>query len=184
MKIICGLGNPGQKYDHTRHNIGFELIDSLREKYTFPAFTLENKFTAEISTGEIEGKKIILVKPQTFMNLSGEALQKILAFYKLTPLDILVIHDDLDIPFGKYKLATDSSSAGHNGVQNIIDQIGTKQFKRIRIGIGEASDDAVVCRMEAHDYVLERFKDEELTKLIKIKENILEEIEKILQSGE
>ena len=187
MKIIIGLGNPGKEYENTRHNIGFFFVDKLRELWNFSDWEFNKKFNAEISKSIYElrtkNQELLLAKPATYMNLSGEAVQAILTFYKLTPDDIIVIHDDLDIAVGKYKIATDSSSAGHNGVQNIIDTLGTQKFKRIRIGIGtEASteDSAEKCRLGAHDYVLDKFSEEEVEQIKKIFEDILSEIKKLL----
>jgi len=114
------------------------------------------------------------------MNRSGESVRELLAFYKSIPEDIIVIHDDLDIVLGKYRLATDSSSAGHNGVQNIIEQLGTQEFHRIRIGIGEEKENAPVCKIDAHNFVLEKFSSEELEKISEISNIILEEIKKLL----
>ena len=133
--IIAGLGNPGEKYDDTRHNIGFAMVDKLQEHWNFPAFGFNKKFQAEVSEGNHASQKLLLLKPQTFMNLSGAAVRAILDFYKLTPADIIVIQDDIDIALGTFKVATDSRSAGHNGVQNIIDQLGTQQFTRLRLGV-------------------------------------------------
>jgi PTH1 family peptidyl-tRNA hydrolase len=180
MKLIIGLGNPGQKYEATRHNLGFIFLDKLQEKWSLPDFKLEKKFVAEISLGEFNGEKIILAKPQNFMNLSGEAVQKILAFYKLAPEDLLVVHDDIDIPAGKYKLATDSTSAGHNGVQNIIDMLGTKKFARLRIGIKNEITDEEKNQMDVSDFVLGELTPEELEKITMIEKDIIEEVAKIL----
>jgi len=176
MKIIIGLGNPEEKYVGTRHNIGFAFLDKLRKEMDFPEFNLESKFKAEIS----KNKEIILVKPITFMNLSGEAVKAILDFYKLSPEDILIIHDDLDIKVGEYKIATDSRSAGHNGVQNIIDQLGTQKFIRIRVGVGQEQDGVLACHLDAHDFVLQKFSEEESKKIQAIEKNILDEIKKLL----
>lgn len=178
MKLIIGLGNPEKQYASTRHNVGFMFVDKLKEKYSFPDFESNKKFQAEITKGKIADTEIILVKPQTFMNLSGEATQAILSFYKLTPADILVIHDDLDIALGKYKLATDSSSAGHNGVEHIIEKLGTQKFRRIRVGIGQEMDGAPVCRLGAHDFVLGKFSAEETDILSDLSKEVIEEIEK------
>ena len=169
MKIIIGLGNPGKKYKNTRHNAGFMILDEIQKKWEFPEFELSKKFNVEISTK----KEIILMKPQTFMNLSGEAVQNILDFYKLSPDDILVIHDDKDIALGEYRLADDSTSAGHNGVQNIIDCLGTQKFKRIRIGIGAETT------LPADVFVLQKFSDEELEKIKKVLDEVLKEVKKI-----
>ncbi len=174
MHLIIGLGNPGKKYKNTRHNLGFIFLDKLQEKWSFPVFKLNKKFNAEISQSEWKNEKIILVKPQAFMNLSGEAVKKLLDFYKITADDLLVIHDDLDIVCGKYKLATNSSSAGHNGVQNIIDQLGTKKFARLRIGIKSEKKTAASPQPEASDFVLEKLTKEELKKISEIESEVLE----------
>jgi len=190
MRLIIGLGNPGEKYVGTRHNVGFEFLDKLKKEWNFPNFEFSNKFNADISEdirkvepSVSEGStfgKTILVKPQTFMNLSGSAVQDIMSFYKLSPDDILVIHDDKDIPLGEYRMATDSTSAGHNGVQNIIDQIGTQKFKRIRIGIGIKSgfpsDLSAEALAKAEVFVLQKFSDEEKEKIEKVLDKVLEEV--------
>ena len=178
MKIIIGLGNPGQQYDNTRHNIGFAIVDKLQAHFAFPAFGFHKKFQAEISEGSNAEEKIILVKPQTFMNLSGIAVRAILDFYKLSPADIIVIQDDLDIAIGTFKIATDSRSAGHNGVQNIIDHIGTQQFTRLRLGVGAVTTNTPSCRLGAHDFVLGRFSAEEKEKINQLFDEILEAIKK------
>lgn len=178
MKLIIGLGNPGEKYKNTRHNVGFEFLDKLKQELDFPEFEFNKKFNAEISKDiyEIQDTKyeILLIKPQTFMNLSGVAVKSILDFYKLSPDDILVIHDDKDIALGEYRLATDSSSAGHNGVQNIIDNLGTQNFKRIRIGVGVETD------LPSDVFVLQKFSDEELEIIKKVLSDVLEEVKKSL----
>lgn len=178
MKLIIGLGNPGEKYKNTRHNVGFEFLDKLKTEWNFPIFEFNNKFNSELSKGLYEIRdtryEILLVKPQTFMNLSGVAVRSILDFYKLSPDDILVIHDDKDIALGEYRLANDSSSAGHNGVQNIIDNLGTQNFKRIRIGVGAETN------LPAEDFVLQKFSDEELEMIKKVLSDVLEEVRKSL----
>jgi PTH1 family peptidyl-tRNA hydrolase len=176
MKIIIGLGNQGKKYLGTRHNVGFEFLDKLKNELDFPEFEFNKKFNAEISTK----KEIILMKPQTFMNLSGEAVRSILDFYKLSPEDILVIHDDKDIALEEYRLADDSTSAGHNGVQNIIDCLGTQKFKRIRIGIGLPADLSAETLVKADVFVLQKFSDEEKEKVEKVLADVLEEVKKYL----
>ena len=161
----------------TRHNVGFIFLDKLKETWNFPEFEFNKKFNAEISKGNYELRttnyELLLVKPQTFMNLSGEAVRSILDFYKLSPDDITVIHDDKDIPLGEYRLADDSSSAGHNGVQNIIDNLGTQKFKRIRIGIGAETD------LPSDVFVLQKFSDEEKDEIEKVLKKVIEEIENI-----
>jgi PTH1 family peptidyl-tRNA hydrolase len=161
MKLIIGLGNPGEKYQKNRHNTGFIILDELNEDWSFPDFEFSKKFNADISEGIFEGDKIILAKPQTFMNNSGEAVQKIMSFYKLASEAILVIHDDLDINFGESKISNDSGPAGHNGVQDIINKIGTKNFKRIRIGI-EGEEKRKTRIIPGDVFVLQDFSSEEL----------------------
>lgn len=178
MKLIIGLGNPGDKYKRTRHNVGFHLINIIQEKFEFPNFSFEKKFKAKISEKKIGKEKILLVKPQTLMNKSGESVSSLLDFYKLSPSQIIVAHDDLDIAIGTFKIAGNSSSAGHNGIQNIIDLLGTKEFQRIRIGIGDKSTNSPQCKMGAHDFVLGRFSKEETEKLEKATPEILAFIER------
>lgn len=175
MLLIIGLGNPGKKYIKTRHNAGFMALDKLQKSWDFPDFKMEKKFNAEIS----KNSKIILVKPQTFMNDSGASIRAFLDFYKLTSDDILVIHDDLDISLGKYKIAQDSRSAGHNGVQNIIDALGTQKFRRLRIGIAKPPEEKKSCPISGHDYVLGKFSSKEIKVVEKVLEEVLEEIKKI-----
>ncbi|MFZ2193114.1 MAG: aminoacyl-tRNA hydrolase [Candidatus Moraniibacteriota bacterium] len=177
MKLIIGLGNPGEKYKSTRHNVGFIFLDRLQTIWKSPPFALNKKFEAEISQVNLGDEKIILAKPQTFMNLSGMAVQKILAFYKLTPSEMLVLHDDKDIVCGKYKLATNSSSAGHNGVQNIINVLGTKKFKRLRIGIKNKNEDTnASSQMETSDFVLSKLTDEDSKNIEAMEVDIFKEI--------
>jgi len=177
MKIIVGLGNPGDKYKFTRHNAGFMAVDALAENLDL-TWETNKKFKAEVavappspSQGE-RGGGLVLVKPQTFMNLSGESVQAILSYYKLLPKKLgivkkkdadlsqilTVIHDDLDINLGKYKISTDSRSAGHNGVQSIIDYLKTKNFTRIRIGIKTPLKE----KIPGDKFVLQKFGEAEI----------------------
>ncbi|MEA2088457.1 MAG: aminoacyl-tRNA hydrolase [Patescibacteria group bacterium] len=201
MKLIIGLGNPDKKYENTRHNVGFIIIDELQKKLGFQEFKFNKKFNSEItegvinyiilnevptdSRGEAEGSqtniplnenKTILVKPQTFMNNSGEAVQKIINFYKLDPKNIIVIHDDLDIEIGKYKISTDSSSAGHKGVQSIIDNLGTREFKRIRIGVEKFGGRINRGDISGENFVLHNFEEEEIEKVKKLAGKIEKEV--------
>ncbi len=178
MQIIIGLGNPGEKYLGTRHNLGFEYLDKLQAEWHFPDFQLEKKFNAEISkkTLTIRNLKfeILLVKPQTFVNLSGQSVLSVLHFYKILPENILILHDDLDLPLGTFRLAEDSRSAGHNGVQNIIDLLGTQKFKRLRIGIGVESD------LTSESFVLQKFSLAEREQIEKLFPEVLEKITEII----
>jgi len=171
MTLIIGLGNPEEKHKNNRHNSGFIIIDELRKNWGFPDFEFSKKFNSEISEGNHEREKTVLAKPQTFMNNSGEAVRKIMSFYKLTPEDILVIHDDLDIDFGKYKISTDSGPAGHKGVQDIIKKIGTQKFKRFRIGT-EGTEKRKTRTIPGDEFVLQNLSDAEL----KIIRNLAKEI--------
>lgn len=142
MKLLVGLGNPGKRYAKTRHNVGFMVIDALFDALgsaNFSSWELSKKFNAFVCGGTYKGKKIILAKPQTFMNHSGEAVVRIAQFYKVSAEDILVVHDEKDLPLGEIRLQEDRGHAGHNGVRSIIEHLGTKQFVRLRIGIGAAN---------------------------------------------
>ena len=138
MKLIVGLGNPGKKYEKTRHNVGFMFLDMLHDKLVSAGINkweLSKKFNALIAGCTYHNEKIILAKPMTYMNRSGEAVGLIAHYYKLTSEDIIIVHDDKDIPFGEIKIQQDRGPAGHNGISSIIDHIATKNFHRIRIGI-------------------------------------------------
>ena len=178
MKIVIGLGNPGKKYVPTRHNVGFFVLDLIikkakkqenKESILLKDFKLEKKFEAEIAKFELGGEGIILVKPHTFMNNSGEAVKKIVDFYKIDPInDLVVIHDDIDVELGKIRIKSKGSSAGHNGVQSIIDNLGIDHFLRVRIGIGRPPE-----RMDVDKYVLGKFS-------VKEKEIIEERVDKFI----
>jgi PTH1 family peptidyl-tRNA hydrolase len=137
-KLIVGLGNPGKQYEKTRHNVGFMILDALHTHLKSEGINnweLSKKFNAEISGCTIRGEKIILAKPLTFMNRSGETVGLIGQFYKLTHKDLIVVHDDKDIPLGEIKIQQDRGHAGHNGIKSIMEILGTKDFVRVRIGI-------------------------------------------------
>lgn len=179
MKIIVGLGNPELKYNKTRHNAGFMALDALAEEFSLP-WENNKKFSSIIAKGE----NFLLAKPQTFMNNSGRAVTAIMAYYKLLPKklgfiktaqadladSLTVIHDDLDILLGQYKISVDSRSAGHNGVQSIIDMLKTKNFRRLRIGIRTPALE----KIPAEKFVMQKFNDQEL----QIIKNLLPEIVK------
>lgn len=155
VKLIVGLGNPGKQYAATRHNIGFMVIDFLAEKLGIKVDKI--KFKSVIGEGFAEMEKIVLAKPQTYMNLSGEALLDMVQWYKLDPNDILVIYDDLDLPVGKLRLRMKGSAGGHNGMKSIIYLIQSDDFPRLRIGIGRPQNE----NMETVDHVLGKFEEEE-----------------------
>lgn len=155
MKLIVGLGNPGQKYVRTRHNIGFMVIDYLSEKLGIKVDKI--KFKSLIGEGFVGTEKIVLVKPQTYMNLSGEAVLDLIQWYKAEPCDLLVIYDDMDLPLGKLRLRLKGSAGGHNGMKSIIYLIQSDSFPRLRIGIGRPKNDNVV----SINHVLGRFGEED-----------------------
>ncbi len=159
MQIIVGLGNPGDKYSKTRHNAGFMALDFiLKDKHVI---SCASKFDAKICE-EHDPQKTFYIYPQTFMNDSGKAVRQIMDFYKLSPADLVVIHDDVDLPLGTIRFTEVSSDAGHNGVKSIIEAIGTQDFKRIRIGIESRLDRAVP---PTDAFVLQNFSEDELKKI-------------------
>lgn len=135
MVIIVGLGNPGGQYANTRHNIGFRVIDALSEKYQIPLN--QKKHKAIYGSGYIEGQKVILAQPQTFMNLSGESVRELADFYKVDTEDIIVIFDDISLDVGQLRLRKKGSAGGHNGIKSIIQHLGSQDFPRIKVGVGE-----------------------------------------------
>lgn len=182
MKIIIGLGNPGKQYENTRHNVGFMVLDAMQTAWNLPPFSLAKKFDAEISEGTVSGTKVILMKPQTFINLSGASVRRVLDFYKLTPAHIFVVQDELDLPLGKYKMANDSSAAGHNGIKNIIEHLSTQTFTRLRIGIATDKQDAS-CLRNAHDFVLDTFTPKEEVIIASALPSYLQETERFLATS-
>lgn len=168
MKLVIGLGNPGKEYERTRHNAGFLALDSLAKNWD-AEFKLNKKLKSEIAECKIGAEKIILARPQTFMNESGVAARALTDFYKIKPKDITVVHDDKDIPLGEYRDQTDRSSAGHNGIKSIIEHLSTQNFRRIRIGIATP---ALAQYSASADFVLGKFSKEEM----KILDAVLKEI--------
>ena len=154
MYLIAGLGNPTKEYDKTRHNAGFAVIDTLADKYRIDVS--EKKHKALCGKGVIEGQKVLLVKPQTFMNLSGESIRAAVDYYKIEPEDIIVIYDDISLDPGQLRIRLKGSAGGHNGIKNIIAHLGTQEFPRIKVGVG-----AKPPRMDLADYVLSRFSPDE-----------------------
>ena len=152
MRLIVGLGNPGKEYANTRHNVGFMFIDEVASKNNI-TLSLDKSKRCEIGQFTIRGEKILLVKPITYMNLSGEAVRLVVDYYKIDINDILIIHDDLDLPTGKIRLRQTGSSGGHNGIKSIIANLKTQDFKRVKIGI-DKSDNVI-------DYVLGDFSKRE-----------------------
>lgn len=154
MYLIAGLGNPTKEYDKTRHNVGFSVIDVLADQYRIDVS--EKKHKALCGRGAIEGQKVILVKPQTFMNLSGESIREVVDYYKIEAEDIIIIYDDISLEPGQLRIRLKGSAGGHNGIKNIIAHLGSQEFPRIKVGVG-----AKPPRMDLADYVLSRFSKEE-----------------------
>ena len=155
MYIIAGLGNPKREYDNTRHNIGFALIDALADQYNISVMDMKHK--ALTGKGMINGQKVILVKPLTFMNLSGESIRPIVDYYKIdVSTELIVISDDISLPPGQIRVRKKGSAGGHNGLKNIIQHLGSEEFQRIRIGVGEKP-----AGYDLADYVLGHFLKEE-----------------------
>ena len=158
MYIIVGLGNPGKKYEHTRHNAGFEVIDILADRMGINVE--ESKHKGLLGRGMLEGQKVVLVKPQTFMNLSGECVREVADFYKAAEDEIIVIYDDISLDPGQLRIRAKGSAGGHNGIKNIIAQLGTQVFPRVKVGVGEKPR-----MMDLADYVLSHFTREEQGKM-------------------
>ena len=155
MHIIAGLGNPEPKYDRTRHNTGYEVLDRLVSECGIPLDY--QKHDALCGKGMIEGEKVILMKPLTYMNLSGRAIADAMNFYKLFPKsELIVIYDDVDLPLGTIRIRESGSAGGHNGMKDIIEKLGTQDFVRVRVGVGAKPDE-----WDLVDWVLGRFTDEE-----------------------
>jgi len=160
MKIIVGLGNPGKKYEHTRHNIGWLALDYFLKNQDISSE--QNKFGAIIKEVRRSDDKILFVYPQEFMNNSGKAVREIMAFYKLAPKDVFVVHDEVDLPLGVLRVSENSSSAGHNGIKSIFEELGTQEIRRLRIGVETRVDKAVP---PTDAFVLQEFPPEELAQI-------------------
>lgn len=155
MKIIVGLGNPGSKYAGTRHNIGFHAIDKIADAFLIPVETKKHK--ALIGKGKIGIETVILAKPQTYMNNSGESVRELADFYKAEPEDIIILFDDISLDVGQLRIRAKGSAGGHNGIKSIIAHLGTNEFPRVKIGVGERP-----AWQDLADYVLGRFTKEEI----------------------
>jgi PTH1 family peptidyl-tRNA hydrolase len=154
MYIIIGLGNPTREYQATRHNIGFDVITRISDDNNIPLDFKKHK--AICGRGFMEGEKVILAQPQTYMNLSGESVRELVDFYKVTPQEVIVIYDDISLEPGQLRLRSKGSAGGHNGIKSIISHLGTQEFPRIKVGVGDKP-----AGYDLADYVLSRFKAEE-----------------------
>ena len=175
VKLIVGLGNPGPKYQWTRHNAGFMVLDRLSHLAGI-AVTRKN-FSGLCGEGSWQGERLLLLKPQTFMNLSGRSVAEALRFHKLSVEDLIVIHDDLDIPFGRVKLKAGGGHAGHNGLRSLSQELGSGAFLRVRMGIGRPLHGDVV------NYVLSNFSPEEMTGLPLLLDGVIDLLEMLITEG-
>lgn len=175
MKLVVGLGNPEEKYKNTRHNFGFELLEELNRSFGSGQWTFDKKMKSEIVKSQISNLKCILAKPQTYMNESGVAVAAIANFYKVPAEDVIVVHDDLDLPLGKIKVRQGGSGAGHHGVESVIKELGTDQFSRVRLGIGNE---------KSHEnFVLEKFSPKERSEVKQMIKQGIKAIEIIFDQG-
>ena len=175
MILIAGLGNPGKKYEKTRHNLGFRVIDVLRERWGFPSY--DGRFEAELSKGAVLRKQVLLSKPQSFMNLSGGSVAAEVGFYKIDARqDLWVIHDDLDLPLGHLRIRHGGSAGGHNGIKSVIERLGHQDFWRFRLGIGRPPDDRPI-----EDYVVAPFTAEEVPIAEEVVKRAADAIERALK---
>ena len=189
MRIIAGLGNPGKEYEETRHNAGRLVLEEFRQKNKLADWSFDKKLNALISPGIIKKNKVLLVWPETFMNKSGLALKKIIVSKKKAA-DLIIVHDDLDLPLGKFKISFGKNSGGHKGVESIIKNIKTKDFARIRIGIapttpsGKINPPAGGPKIDKHlDFLTQRFKPRELKTIKNISKKISQALETIITDG-
>ncbi|EVU51109.1 TPA: aminoacyl-tRNA hydrolase [Staphylococcus aureus] len=176
MKCIVGLGNIGKRFELTRHNIGFEVVDYILEKNNFSLD--KQKFKGAYTIERMNGDKVLFIEPMTMMNLSGEAVALIMDYYNVNPEDLIVLYDDLDLEQGQVRLRQKGSAGGHNGMKSIIKMLGTDQFKRIRIGVGRPTNG-----MTVPDYVLQRFSNDEMVTMEKVIEHAARAIEKFVETS-
>lgn len=166
MYLIAGLGNPSRTYEGTRHNIGFTMIDAIGNKFGIDVTTKKHK--ALVGRGMIDGMRVILAKPQTYMNLSGESIREITDFYKIEPENIIIIYDDISFDVGQLRIRKKGSAGGHNGVKNIIAHLGTQEFPRIKVGIGNKPEG-----WDLADYVLSKYTKAEQEALEEASEGVI-----------
>jgi PTH1 family peptidyl-tRNA hydrolase len=176
MKLIVGLGNPGRDYANNRHNVGFKCVDLFAREHGISL--TQRGARSKLGTGEVANIRIALAKPQTFMNLSGEAVAALIRRYKVSTKDIIVVYDDLDLPLGKIRIRENGSSGGHNGLKSIIARLGTQDFPRIRVGIAPVEEDA-----DAIEHVLSDFTPEEKTVMKEVYPRVAAAIHCLLTEG-
>ncbi len=174
--MIVGLGNPGARYQRNRHNIGYQIVDELARAHQL-SFS-KRKFKASLAEGRIAGQRVLLVKPETYMNLSGEAVQPLVAYFKLELSHLLVVYDDMDLPLGKIRLRPAGGAGGHNGMKSLIQRLGSNTFARLRVGI-----DRPPGRMDPAAYVLQNFSAAEEEVMVQVRDQACRAIETWLSKG-
>ena len=179
MKIVIGLGNPGSKYEFTRHNIGFRIIDSLARDMGIE-FNKVKSYYSLISRGMINNHKVMLVKPQTFMNLSGRAVNRVVSYYKIPLQDLLIVYDDLNLELGQVRIRKKGSSGGHKGIESIMQYLNSEDIPRLRIGIGNPS---VNYNFDCVSYVLSNFNNDEEDKIEEVIQLSTEAVKTIIEDG-
>jgi PTH1 family peptidyl-tRNA hydrolase len=176
VKLIVGLGNPGRAYAKHRHNIGFLIVENIGECHDI---TISKKaFGAKIGRGSIDDTPVLLAKPQTFMNLSGTAVSPLMGYYRCSLEDVIVIHDDIDLPLGRIKIAVGSGHGGHNGVRSIIEELGSPEFYRVRVGVGRPPEGT-----DSADYVLQPFSKDEKDQVPDVVEEASAAVENLIEKG-
>lgn len=175
MKLIIGLGNPGKEYEETRHNVGFKALDAIAIKFNINI--TDKKFRAFCGSGIISGEKVLLIKPQTYMNLSGESVRKAMDFFKLSNEDIVIIYDDISLAPGQLRIRKKGSAGGHNGIKSIISHVGSEEFLRIKVGVGDKP-----AGRDLADYVLGKISGNEQGLMRDAYSDIVDAIELILNS--
>ena len=176
MKLVVGLGNPGSRYERTRHNVGFGVVERLAERHGVAV--KDKRFNARIGRGQIVGEQVLLARPQTWMNLSGDSVGPMKGYYKLTREEIIVVHDDLDLPFGVVRIKAGGGHGGHNGLRDLVKKTGGAEFNRVRIGIGRPDGP-----MDPADYVLARWSAEQASVVPDLVDRAADCVEAVLRDG-
>jgi peptidyl-tRNA hydrolase, PTH1 family len=176
VKLVVGLGNPGSRYERTRHNVGFGVVERLAERHGVAV--KDKRFNARIGRGQIVGEQVLLARPQTWMNLSGDSVGPMKGYYKLTREEIIVVHDDLDLPFGVVRIKAGGGHGGHNGLRDLVKKTGGAEFNRVRIGIGRPDGP-----MDPADYVLARWSAEQASVVPDLVDRAADCVEAVLRDG-
>jgi len=176
VRVVVGLGNPGTRYQGTRHNIGFEVVDLLADRHGISL--KEKKFKAHIGKGLVASESVMLVCPQTFMNCSGDSISPLVGFYKLQVDTLIVLHDDLDLPMGTVRVKSGGGHGGHNGLRDLVAKLGSSDFQRVRVGIGRPEGP-----MATKDWVLSRWQSSQVVRLAGIRDRAIEAVEAVLRHG-